>query len=70
MIKNIKKYFKSKEQLIDDAGHLHHQIQLMKTHVQTQNDEKMSLNKRINELEREVEITKNLLDISANTKRY
>lgn len=70
MIENIKKYFKSKKQLINDAGHLHHQIQLMQTHIQYQNDEKMKLNIRVNELERQIEITKNLLDISSNTKRY
>jgi phage shock protein A len=70
VIENIKKYFKSKKQLIDEVGHLTHQIRLMKTHIQAQNDEKVSFNRRINELERQLEITKNLLDISANTKRY
>jgi phage shock protein A len=70
VIENIKKYFKSKKQLINDVGHLHHQIQLMQTHIQSQNDEKMKLNIRVNELERQIEITKNLLDISSNTKRY
>ena len=70
VIGNIKKYFKSKKHLIDEVGHLTHQIRLMQDHIQAQNDEKMSLNKRINELERQVEVTKNLLDISANTKRY
>jgi hypothetical protein len=42
----------------------------MKDHIQAQNDEKMSLNSRINELERQIRVTKNLLDISSNTKRY
>jgi polyhydroxyalkanoate synthesis regulator phasin len=70
VIGKIRKYFKSKKHLIDEVGHLTHQIQLMKDHIQAQNDEKMSLNSRINELERQIRVTKNLLDISSNTKRY
>ena len=42
----------------------------MQDHIQAQNDEKISLNSRINELERQVQVTKNLLDVSSNTKRY
>lgn len=70
MIEKIRKYLKSKKHLIDEVGHLTHQIKLMQDHIQAQNDEKISLNRRINELERQVQVTKNLLDVSSNTKRY
>ena len=70
VIGKIRKYLKNKKHLIDEVGHLTHQIRLMQNHIQAQNDEKMSLNGRINELERQIRVTKNLLDISSNTKRY
>jgi phage shock protein A len=42
------------------VGKLEHQIELMKEHIQTQNDEKMSLKKQIRDLEMmwDIETTK------------
>jgi polyhydroxyalkanoate synthesis regulator phasin len=70
VIGNIKKYFKSKKHLIDEVGHLTHQIKLMQDHIVVQKEEILSREMRINELERQVQVTKNLLDVSSNTKRY
>ena len=54
------KTHKEKNQKILD---LENQIKLMQDHIQAQKEEKMSLNKKVLELEK-------LLDIAQNTKRY
>ena len=54
------KTHKEKNQKILD---LENQIKLMQDHIRAQNEENLSLNKKIRELEI-------LLDISENTKRY
>lgn len=57
------KWWKTNKELKTEIGRLEHQIRLMQEHIRAQNDEKVSLNKRIREL-------KMLLDIAENTKRY
>lgn len=57
------KWWKTNKELKTEIGRLEHQIRLMQEHIRAQNDEKVSLNKRIRELEM-------LLDIAENTKRY
>ena len=39
MLSKLKTYFKSKTELNNKVGKLEHQIELMKEHIQTQNDE-------------------------------
>ena len=51
------------KELKTEVGRLEHQIKLMQDHIQAQKEEKMSLNKKVLELEK-------LLDIAQNTKRY
>ena len=70
MIRKIKRYFKSKDVLEEQVGHLQHQIRLMQDHIAVQKAENLSLKQRIFELERKVGVTQSLLDISSNTKRY
>jgi phage shock protein A len=55
--------FGRSKKLKEEIGRLQHQIKLMQEHIQAQNDEKVSLNKQIRQLEV-------LLDIAENTKRY
>lgn len=45
------KWWKTHKELRNEIGRLEHQIKLMQQHIQAQNEEKMSLNKRIRELE-------------------
>jgi predicted nucleic acid-binding Zn-ribbon protein len=56
-------WWKRNKELKDEIGRLEHQIKLMQDHIQAQKEEKMSLNKKVLELEK-------LLDIAQNTKRY
>ena len=60
MLSKLKTYFKSKTELNNKVCKLEHQIELMKEHIQTQNDEKMSLKKQIRDLEMmwDIETTK------------
>jgi peptidoglycan hydrolase CwlO-like protein len=60
MLSKLKTYFKSNTELNNKVGKLEHQIELMKEHIQTQNDEKMSLKKQIRDLEMmwDIETTK------------
>ena len=60
MLSKLKTYFKSKTELNNKVGKFEHQIELMKEHIQTQNDEKMSLKKQIRDLEMmwDIETTK------------
>lgn len=51
------------KKLKKEIDRLNNQIKLMQDHIQSQNDEKMSLKKQIRELEI-------LLDIANNTKIY
>ena len=52
-----------KKKLREEIGRLENQIKLMQDHIRAQNEEKLSLKKRIRELEM-------LWDIERNTKRY
>lgn len=45
------KWWKTHKELRNEIGRLEHQIKLMQQHIQAQKEEKMSLNKRIRELE-------------------
>ena len=60
MLSKLKTYFKSKTELNNKVGKLEHKIELMKEHIKTQNDEKMSLKKQIRDLEMmwDIETTK------------
>ena len=63
VIKRIKSYFNKKNELEQQIGHLNHQIKLMQDHIQAQNREILICNKKINDLEK-------LLDLAQNVKRY
>ena len=55
--------FGKTKKLKEEIARLEHQIQLMREHITAQNNEELSLKKKIRELEM-------LLDIANNTKRY
>jgi chromosome segregation ATPase len=63
VIKQIKSYFNKKNELEQQIGHLNHQIKLMQDHIVVQKQEILSCNKKINDLEK-------LLDLAQNVKRY
>tara|TARA_R110000822_G_scaffold207971_3_gene343940 strand:+ start:12112 stop:12303 length:192 start_codon:yes stop_codon:yes gene_type:complete len=63
MLENIKKYFKNKKKLSEKNEQLMHQIVLMQTHIQVQTDELIKLR-------RELDISKQMLDLANLTKRY
>ena len=63
VIKQIKSYFNKKNELEQQIGHLNHQIRLMQDHIAVQKKEILSCNKKINDLEK-------LLDLAQNVKRY
>ena len=50
-LKDLFKFIRTHKELRNEIGRLEHQIKLMQQHIQAQNEEKMSLNKRIRELE-------------------
>jgi len=55
--------FGANKKLKKKIEQLENQIQIMQTHILAQNKAEMSLKRKINELEK-------LLDIAQNTKRY
>jgi peptidoglycan hydrolase CwlO-like protein len=63
VIKQIKSYFNKKSELEQQIGHLNHQIRLMQDHIAVQNKEILICNRKINDLEK-------LLDLAQNVKRY
>lgn len=63
MLENIKKYFKDKKKLSEQNERLMHQIVLMQTHIQFQTDELIKLR-------RELDISKQMLDLANLSKRY
>jgi len=63
MLENIKKYFKNKKKLSEQNERLMHQIVLMQTHIQVQTDELIKLR-------RELDISKQMLDLANLSKRY
>jgi len=63
MLENIKKYFKNKKKLSEQNERLMHQIVLMQTHIQFQTDELIKLR-------RELDISKQMLDLANLSKRY
>jgi hypothetical protein len=63
MIERIKQYFKSKKELIDENGRLHHQIHLMQEHIQFQNETNYKL-------ERKLQVSAEMWDLENLTKKY
>jgi len=57
------KWWRTNKELKTEIGRLEHQIRLMQDHFAVQKEEILSLNKKVYELEK-------LLDIAENTKRY
>ena len=56
-------WWKTHKELKTEIGRLEHQIKLMQEHIAVQNNQEMSLKRKVRELEL-------LLDIAQNTKKY
>jgi sensor histidine kinase YesM len=56
-------WFKTNKKLRNEVNRLENQIRLMQDHIAVQNQEILSLKRKVRELEM-------LLDIEQNTKRY
>ena len=56
-------WWKTHKELKTEIGRLEHQIKLMQEHISVQNNQEMSLKRKVRELEL-------LLDIAHNPKKY